>query len=138
MELGSHATATATGFEVSRLVQPLVALLMVAVAVALVTWETLDPVVAQPLAVSEIWIVSGLVPASVSGGVKVNMPVRLVQVTLPVATVPPARVLGGTAAAADVVEVLVVGAFVLELVEEQPDSTTASARGRARANDMRP
>jgi len=64
-----------------------------------------------------------------------------VQVTLPAATAPPAPVVGVTAAAADVVEVVVVDACVVlvSLVaafEEQPESTATNARGTAKVSDL--
>ncbi|HYA67647.1 MAG TPA: hypothetical protein VED63_02845 [Acidimicrobiales bacterium] len=81
----------------------LVALESVAVVVALVTCTVL-PVVAHPLVVSEISVVSGAVPPVDSGGSKVMDPVTWLQVMVPAAIVPPGCVVGVGAAA--VVEVV--------------------------------
>ncbi|MGD0379618.1 MAG: hypothetical protein ABSC30_06490 [Acidimicrobiales bacterium] len=101
----------------------------------------LDPAVVHPVAVSERRVVSGLVPVLDSGGEKVIVPVTLVQVTLPVLTTPPAKVMGVTPPAAEVVEVVVVDARVVlvplvEVFEEQPESTTTSARGTTKVSDL--
>jgi len=109
--------------------------------VPLVTWVPLDPAVVHPVAVSERRVVSGLVPVLDKGGVKVIVPVTLVQVTLPVPTAPPATVMGVTPPATEVVEVVVVDARVVlvllvEVFEEQPESTTTSARGTTKVSDL--
>jgi hypothetical protein len=130
--------------EVSRLTQPFVELWIVAVAVPLVTWVPLDPAVVHPVALSEMWVVSGPVGVLDRGGLNVIVPVTLVQVTLPTATAPPAAVIGVTAEVVEVgevVEVVVVDAFVVlvlfvEVFEEQPESTTTSARGRPKVSDL--
>jgi hypothetical protein len=136
--LGAQVMATASGLELSRLVQPLVVLWMVVVAVPLCTTDTLDPVVVHPDALSAIDVVSGLVPELVSGGLKVTVPVTLVHVIEPVATVPPASVVGVAAWPANVVVVVgevVVAASELEVLalEEQAERMVTSARGRASA-----
>ena len=141
IEAGLHATATATGLELSRLTQPLVGLWIVAVAVPLVTWVEIDPVVVHRVASSEIWVVSGLVGVLDNGGVKVIVPVTLAQVMLPVATAPPITVLGVTPLDVEVVEVVVVDACVVlvllvEVFVEQPESTATSTRGRAKVSDF--
>lgn len=141
IEPGLHATATATGLEVSRLTQPLVGLWIVAVAVPLVTWVLIDPAVVHRVALSEMWVVSGLVGVLDNGGVKVIVPVTSAQVMLPVTTAPPTTVLGVTPVDAEVVEVVVVDACVVlvllvEVFVEQPESTATSARGRAKVSDF--
>jgi hypothetical protein len=135
---GDHATATSTALGVVRLTQLLSGLWMVAVALPPVTAVMFEPVVVQPAAAREMCVVSGLVPVFESGGTKVTVPVTFVHVTLPVATVPPATVLGVTPVAEDAVvlaTVVVVGWVVLveepEEPEEQLESTATRATGRA-------
>jgi hypothetical protein len=137
IELGLHVMATGTGLDASRPVHELAALWIVAAARPPATCAALDPVVVQPEAVSEICVVSGLVPPLVSAGLKFTTPTTLVHVTLPVATAPPPWVVGVTAPPAEVVVVdeVVVAALELEF-DEQADRVTASVNGSTSATAL--
>jgi hypothetical protein len=79
--------STFRALELSKPVQELVVLVIVADPEAPVTVETFDPCVAHPAALSVIAVDSALPPLVVSGGEKVNDPMMLVQTTPPVASV---------------------------------------------------
>ena len=74
------------GLELSNPAHEFEALENVAVATPLLTLETFDPFVAHPDVIKLTAVDSGLFPLIVSGGENTNVPVTLVQVTLPVAT----------------------------------------------------
>jgi len=86
MVAGLHVTSKVSGWGVSRLAQLSIALEMEAVPVPPVTVATWDPTVVQPDDVTVIDVVPGLFALLVSGGANDTVPVRVVQVTLPVAT----------------------------------------------------
>lgn len=86
MVAGLQVMSKVSGWGVSRLEQLSLALETEAVPVPPVTAATSDPVAVQPDDVTVIDVVPGLVPLSVSGGENDTVPVRVVQVTLPVAT----------------------------------------------------
>ena len=73
--------------DVSSPVQELVELESVADPVPVVTWETFEPFVVHPAAVSVIAVDSGLVPLVVSAGENASAPEMLLHVTDPVAVV---------------------------------------------------
>jgi hypothetical protein len=78
--------------DVRRPAQALVVLERFAEPIPLVTAETLDPVVVHPDAVRVIAVDSAAVPFEVSAGEKPRVPVILVQVTPPEATMAAADV----------------------------------------------